>query len=38
MSEAAALARFVRLRSHFLRSVHVGRDFGAEGTSEYLPT
>lgn len=38
MSEAAALARFVCLRSHFVRSVHLGRDFKAEVTSEYFQT
>ncbi len=38
MSEAATLARFVRLRSYFLRSVHVKRDFRLEGPSNYLPT
>ena len=39
MSEAASLARFVHLRSRFVRSVHMERDFRtAAGDSEYLPT
>jgi hypothetical protein len=38
MSEAATLARFVHLRSRFVRSVHVERDFLTTSISEYLLT